>query len=30
LLLLQGAPNAFSNVDAKWGDVLRLWRPDLT
>ena len=28
-LFLQGAPEAFSNVDARWGDELRLWRPDL-
>jgi len=26
-LLLAGAPDAFANVDAKWGDALRLWRP---
>ncbi len=28
-LLLQGAPDAFANVDAKWGDALRMWHAKL-
>ncbi len=29
-LLLAGAPDALTNVDAKWGELLRAWRPDLS